>query len=148
LEPGKDNYIDNEVIMQQFNRLFILLKYKKFFENADIEILVDNARTHSAKQYDLMNFNKFDSIKIAPYENIEWMENDETRVINCSYDDENGLKKCKGLFSISKELNLIPADAISSDKQYSLPAIRQILSKHKAFTYELMLFSCPNAKKN
>ena len=134
LEPGKDIYIDNEVIMQQFERLFILLKYKKSFANADIEILVDNARTHSAKQYDLMNFNKFDSIKKAPYQNIEWLENDETRKIDCTYDDENGLRKCKGLFSISKELNLIPADAHTSDKQYSLPILRQILSKHKAFT--------------
>ncbi len=44
LEPGKDNYIDNEVIMQQFERLFILLEYKKCFENADIEILVDTFR--------------------------------------------------------------------------------------------------------
>jgi hypothetical protein len=41
----------------------------------------------------------------------------KTRVINCSYDDENSLKKCKGLFSINKELNLIPADAITSDDQ-------------------------------
>jgi hypothetical protein len=29
---------------------------------------------------------------------------------------------------LSKGLNLIPADTTSSDKQYSLPAIRQILS--------------------
>jgi hypothetical protein len=59
------------------------------------------------------------------------MENDETRVINCSYDDKNGLKKYKDLLTIIKVLNSISADAITSYKQYSLTAMRQILSKHK-----------------
>jgi transposase len=134
LEPGKENYVDNKVILQQFERLFILLKYKKSFENAQIEVLVDNARTHSAKQYDLMNFNKFDSVKAAPYETIEWTENGELKVIICSYDEINGLKKCKGLFTLAKELKLIPHDSATTDKQYSLLRLREILSLHQAFT--------------
>jgi hypothetical protein len=97
--------------LQQFERLFILLKYKKSFENAQIEVLVDNARTHSAKQYDLMNFNKFDSAKAAPLLNLSLI-----KVIICSYDEINGLKKCQGLFTLAKVLKLIPNDSVTTDK--------------------------------
>jgi hypothetical protein len=53
IEPEKDNYFDNLIILRQFERLFILVKLKKDFINHKIEILVDNARTHSAKVYDI-----------------------------------------------------------------------------------------------
>jgi hypothetical protein len=72
------------------------------------------------KQYDLMNFNKFDSVKAAPYGKIEWTENGKLKVIICSYDEINGLKKYKGLFTLAKELKLIPNDSVTSDKQYNL----------------------------
>jgi len=54
MEPGKnkDGYFDNEAILKQFKRLFILLKYKTIFRNHKIMLFVDNARTHSAKKYD------------------------------------------------------------------------------------------------
>ena len=89
LETGKDNYVDNEVILEQFERLFILLKFKKCFSHAAIEIIVDNARTHSAKQYDLMLINKFDSAERCTYEIFEWMDSEnQSHVINCSYKDD------------------------------------------------------------
>ena len=54
IEPKKDNYFDNKVILRQFERLFILLKYKEDFKDFEFEILIDNARTHRAKTYDAM----------------------------------------------------------------------------------------------
>ena len=48
VEPKKDSYFYNETILKQFKRLFILLKHKKAFVNCEIEIIVDNARTHNA----------------------------------------------------------------------------------------------------
>jgi hypothetical protein len=74
IEPKKDNYFDNEVILKQFERLLFLLKFKKAFENCEIEILVDNARTHSAKIYDVNNFNKSAGTNCI-YDTIEWIEN-------------------------------------------------------------------------
>ena len=134
LEPGKDNYVDNETILEQFERLFIMLKYKKCFSHASIEILVDNARTHSAKQYDLLRMNKFDSLKPSQYETIEWISNCQTFKINCTYiDEDTNLLMSKGLFRIAKELKVIDDDADSRDKKFKLPNLRNLLSKHEAF---------------
>jgi hypothetical protein len=156
LETGKDNYVDNEVILEQFERLFILLKFKKCFSHAAIEIIVDNARTHSAKQYDLMLINKFDSAKRCTYETIEWMDSEnQSHVINCSYkDDDSDLLMSKGLFAIAKELNLIDKNTETRDKRYTLPKLRELLYYHPAFSnrsklevlglkYDVKIIFCP-----
>ena len=52
IEPKKDYYFDNDAILFQFERLF-KFKFKKDFIGHKFEILVDNARTHSSKQYDI-----------------------------------------------------------------------------------------------
>lgn len=78
IEPKKDNYFDNEVILRQFKRLFIILKFKKQFENCQFDIIVDNAKTHSAKIYDINQFNKRPGTQCV-YKTIEWIENGETK---------------------------------------------------------------------
>ena len=101
IEPGKDCYFNNEDILYQFERLFKLLKFKKAYENFEVEILVDNARTHTSKLYDLNNLNKHSSIKSSFYETIEYMENNENKVIECHFMDPNdGLKKSKSMHSL------------------------------------------------
>jgi hypothetical protein len=77
IEPKKDHYFTNEAILRQFERLFKLLKFKKQFqeENAEIEIMVDNATTHSAKVYDIQKFAKYGK-KEFPYKKLEWFENE------------------------------------------------------------------------
>jgi hypothetical protein len=76
IEPKKDNYFDNEVILKQFERLFQLLEFKECFKNSQIEIIVDNARTHSAKVYDVNLFNKKPGTS-CEYGSIEWVEDRE-----------------------------------------------------------------------
>ena len=75
--PKKDNYFDNEVILRQFERLFILLKFKKKFNNCVFEVIVDNAKTHSKREYEISNFNKFPGTNCI-YRTIEWTENSKT----------------------------------------------------------------------
>ncbi|CAF5030387.1 unnamed protein product, partial [Rotaria sp. Silwood1] len=53
---GTDYYFDNNTILEQFERLYQMLEFKKEFQNHDIEIIVDNARTHTAKSYSLNDF--------------------------------------------------------------------------------------------
>ena len=95
IEPGKDCYFNNEDILLQFERLFKLLKFKKSYEHFDIEILVDNARTHTSKLYDLNNLNKNPSIKPSYYDTIEYLDADNTeKIIDCHFtDDLDGLRK-------------------------------------------------------
>ena len=52
-EPGNGNYFDNALIFLQFEKLFILLQFKKWYKNHEIEFIVDNARPHTAKLYDI-----------------------------------------------------------------------------------------------
>lgn len=133
IEPKKDNYFDNETIISQFERLFILLKFKKAFKYHDIEILVDNARTHSAKIYDINQFNKKSGLKCV-YKHIEWIDSSSVkRKISC-FDSNN---QYKGLFAIIKELGLIDESEI--DKNYKLPRLRAILETHPAFSDNIRL---------
>jgi len=128
MEPGKnrDGYFDNKAILEQFERLFKMIKFKTIFRNNKIVLLVDNARTHTAKKYDKnLLFKK--SGTNCPYETLEWEENGEIKVFNF-FDDEN---VSKGLFNACIELKLIDENSIPND--YSLEYLREVISNHKAF---------------
>jgi hypothetical protein len=133
MEPGKnkDGYFDNEAILKQFKRLFILLKYKTIFRNHKIMLFVDNARTHSAKKYDKnMLFKKKGTN--CPYEYLEWKdESDEIKRVSFFYDEN--MKNSKGLFVMCQDLGLIPEDADFKSKAYSLDNLRNKIASHPAF---------------
>ena len=127
IEPKKDSYFNNMSILTQFERLFILLKFKESFKGHKIEIIVDNARTHSAKIYDVIQFNKRAGTNCM-YDKIEWMADDgETMIVHCF--DQN--REYKGLVQILKELDMI--DQETKDNDLTLSQLRNILSTHKAF---------------
>jgi transposase len=126
IEPKKDSYFNNEIILRQFERLFKLVKFKKSFYHHDIEILVDNATTHVAKVYDLNLISKFPNTN-CPYKTIEFEVNGENIKINCF--DENGISK--GLLKIAKEIGIIDNEAES--RSINLENLRNLCSSHKAF---------------
>lgn len=149
IQPGKDNYFDNCAILHQFERLFILLKFKKSFANCKIEVIVDNARTHTAKPYDLNLLAKGSGTK-CPYDKIEWIEDNHKKSIDCFF--VSNKNKSKGLFVLAKELNLI--DQASQSKDYTVPQLRSIFSTHPAFKdvsklellgdqYGVLILYCP-----
>jgi len=72
-------YFDNDLILKQFKRLFILMRFKRSFLNYQVEVIVDNARTHSAKIYDVRMFNKFPGTNCI-YDEIKWMEGDQKKM--------------------------------------------------------------------
>ena len=62
--PVQDGYFDNESVLNQFERLFKLLEFKKEFIEPvrhEIEIVVDNARTHTALTVNLNDL-RFNSL--------------------------------------------------------------------------------------
>lgn len=62
--PGVDGYFNNETILSQFERLFQMLQFKEEFHipvKHDIEVLVDNATTHTAVDI------KLDDFRCVPY---------------------------------------------------------------------------------
>ena len=147
IEPGKDRYFNNEIVLEQFERLFILLKYKKIFKNKKIVLIVDNATTHKAKKYDVNLLNKSPDTN-CPYKTLEWAENGVKKVLNCF--DSNGISK--GLFAICKELGLISSQLKSSE--ILLKDLRELALKHEVFSsksnlellaekYDVILKFCP-----
>ena len=59
IQPGHDNYFNSETILCELERLFQMLEFKSEFIHPvrhTIEIVVDNARTHTAQ---LVNINDF-----------------------------------------------------------------------------------------
>lgn len=59
------NYFDNPAIIHQFRRLFQIIEFKEEYKNHAIEVIVDNATTHSAKSYNLRDFRKSNSILLS-----------------------------------------------------------------------------------
>jgi len=74
IEPKKDNYFDSDTIIKQCERLFKLVKFKKAFH------AFSNARTHSAKEYDVNLISKSPNTN-CPNETIEWNEDRITKFV-------------------------------------------------------------------
>ncbi|CAF3858213.1 unnamed protein product, partial [Rotaria sp. Silwood1] len=109
IHVGSDAYFDNSTILAQFERLFKLLKFKECFNNHKIEIIVDNARTHSARAYSLSDFGKGISTR-CPVDRLEWVdENGATQSLSCYFEHGSNRGKSKGLFQIAVELNCNPS---------------------------------------
>lgn len=114
MEPGKnhDGYFDNTKIIKQFERLFILLKFKTIFRNNKIILFVDNARTHSAKKFDRDRLFKKSGTN-CPYDYLEWVEDDgEKKRVSFFQEKQTKDKKkiSKGLFVMCQDLGEIIRD--------------------------------------
>ena len=90
---GVDPYFDNNTILLQFERLFKLIKFKEEYQHHKVEILVDNARIHSAKQYSINDFGKRSGTR-CPISVIEYVdEMNKRKKIDCFF--RSGLKKAR-----------------------------------------------------
>ena len=104
IDVGYGSYFDNLTILAQFERLFKLLHLKSEFKNHNIEVIVDNATTHTAKSYSLSYFGKSIGTRCTT-DTLEYMDSQgQQQVIDCFFKrgPNNGLSK--DLLEISKEL--------------------------------------------
>ena len=124
---GTDAYFYSDTILGQFERLFQMIEFKQNYNGNRIEIIVDNARTHTTKSYSLQDFGK----NIGTHcliEQIEYIdENGSTKVIDCYFKHAENEGKSKGLIELCKDLGVQLSAKIKSDE------IREILSEHRAF---------------
>ncbi|CAF1566285.1 unnamed protein product [Didymodactylos carnosus] len=70
---GYDAYFDNDTILGQFERLFKMLEFKEDFKDYAIYLIVDNARTHTKKSHNLLDFRK-NIGKKCPVDRIEYLD--------------------------------------------------------------------------
>ena len=124
---GQDAYFNNETVLAQFERLFQLVKHKKEFKGHEIEVLVDNARTHTAKEYSIHDFAKGVG-KRCPVDFLEWSDDrGKQQKISCYFGKGENKRQSKGLRVLAEELKVVlPAKA-------NLNVIKSRLSEHPAF---------------
>ena len=131
------NYFNNETILDQFERLFQMIEFCEALKDHDIEILVDNATTHTSKLFNINDFRKGAGYD-CPVERTEWIgENKKIHILECYTFDNNGEPESKGLFEIAKELNLIPIN--SKWAEWNMDALREKVKCHPAFKEETKL---------
>jgi len=136
IELDGTNYFDSDGILEQFERLFTLLKFKDDYEGYDIELMIDNARTHTAKPFSINDFRKGTGYRSCPVEKLEWVdENNNECFINTHFDGEDGASK--GMFELCKELMLIPVDA--QYKHFLLKDLVKLAETHPAFVAKTFL---------
>lgn len=127
IQPGHDNYFNSETILQQFERLFQMLQFKNDFNypvKHNVEIVVDNARTHTAQ---VVNINEFrlNPGGNCPTNTIQFTGSDGLiQTINCF--DDDGVSK--GLKKIATELGY------DFPSKFKLKEIKEILIEHPAFS--------------
>lgn len=124
--PGGESYFDNDVILEQFERMFQMIQFKKDFENHKIEFLVDNATTHTAL---VININDF-QLNIGgrcQVEQLQWKVDDVEHTLKCFFDRGPNKGLHKGLKVLAKELGLQFCEKIK------LPDLKVLLLNHPAF---------------
>lgn len=127
IQVGYDGYFDNDAVISQFVRLFKMLSFKKAYKEHSINIIVDNARTHSAKAFSLEGFGMKPGTRCA-IDRIQYMdENGHQQTIDCYFTNGANKGKSKGLLILAKELQIkVPPDV-------KLKELKRLLSGHKAF---------------
>ncbi|CAF2041902.1 unnamed protein product [Rotaria magnacalcarata] len=124
---GVDSYFDNSVILLQFERLFKLIEFKQEYQTQSIEILVDNATTHTAKSYSINDFGKNIGTN-CPVSSIEYLnDNNEIETLDCYFQSGPHIGQSKGLLVIARELGIQVPSGVK------LNELKVILSNHKAF---------------
>lgn len=127
INVGTEGYFDNETILCQFERLFQLISFKQDFKGHQIEVVVDNARTHSMREYSINNFNKGIGMK-CPVDSIEYVDGSGKLItVSCRFMSGKYRGQTKGLFELAKELKVPIHPSIK------LAELRNLLSQHPAF---------------
>ena len=127
IQPGQDNYFDSDTVLSQFERLFKMLQFKEESNlgvKHHIEIVVDNARTHTAQ---VVNINEF-QLKPGGRCPVNFLnftdEAGDVQTIQC-YDDDG---VSKGLKAIAEELKF------SFPEKIKLNELRKHSIEHPAFS--------------
>ena len=86
INVGEQGYFDNQTILAQFERLCQLLSFQEEYKDHEIQVVVDNARTHSAREYNVDDFRKRIGTK-CPVHALEYLDHqDRTVCASCYFD--------------------------------------------------------------
>lgn len=124
---GQDAYFDSSTVLEQFERLFRMLQFKKKFTGYKFECIVDNARTHTSKSHSILDFGKKIGTR-CPVDKIEYIDDGGVkRILDCFFKAGPNKGLSKGLFEIARELR------VKLPHRATLEQIRGLLAGHSAF---------------
>ena len=127
IQIGYDRYFDNNAIISQFTRLFKTLSFKRPYANHSIHVVVDNARTHSAKGFSFDEFGMKPGTRCS-VDQIQYIDDHgQQKTIQCYFTSGPSNGKSKGLLKIVKEMK------ISLHENINLKELKELLGRHKAF---------------
>ena len=119
---GSESYFYSDSILEQFERLMKLIKFKRKYEGHAIEICVDNATTYSSR-----DFSKGVGTR-CPVQFIEWVGETNNKIkLNCYFTDGEHTELSKGLLVLAQELGLRLLN------KCKLNELKEILSRYDAF---------------
>ena len=127
INVGGEVYFDNETILSQFQHLFRMLEFKTEYPGHQIDILTDNAKTHTARLYNIYDFGKSIGGR-RPIDIIEYYDHTNSKkFLQCYFQTGPNNNESKGLLELAKQLNIqLPASC-------TLSQLRKLLSRHPAF---------------
>ena len=127
IQVGYGGYFDNATIISQFTRLFKMLPFKKAYANHKLHVIVDNARTHSARHYSVEDFGMKSGTR-CPVNQIFYRDkNDQQQAVDCFFTTGSHRGQSKGLLVLAKELGIdVPPNV-------KLEQLKQLLNSHDAF---------------
>ena len=112
INARQDEYFANDTILCQFERLLRFLSYKNDVKGHEIEIIVDNARIHSEKEYSVSDFGKAIGTR-CPVNATEYLDDhNQNASISCYFASRRHRVKSKGLFMLAKGLGVSVALSI------------------------------------
>ncbi|CAF1121717.1 unnamed protein product [Brachionus calyciflorus] len=112
ISQSKENYFDNTSILEQYKRLISLIKYSSIFKSVNfrVDLLVDNATTHTKCQVDINLFAKSMN-RSTPVEFLTWTKSEgNEEQTDCLFRRGDLEGSSKGLFNLCKELGIINTD--------------------------------------
>ncbi|CAF1406848.1 unnamed protein product [Adineta steineri] len=127
IQVDSGGYFDNNAIISQFTRLFKMLPFKIAYANHKIHIIVDNARTHSAKYYSVEDFGMKPGTRCKIDKLCYKDKSSKQQTIDCFFTRRSQKGQSKGLLILAKELG------INVPPNVKLEELKQLLSLHEAF---------------
>ena len=127
IQVGYGGYFDNDAVINQFTRLFKMLTFKKAYANHKFHVIVDNARTHSAKHYSVEDFGMKPGTRCTTEKIFYRDKSGKQLTIDCFFTSGANKGQSKGLLNLAKELG------IDIPPKVKLEELKRLLNLHEAF---------------
>ena len=112
--------------------MLTLIRYSNICKEAkySIDIMIDNATTHTKSNVDVFSFSKKSNTQCS-VDVLKWVDGDTEHYVDCYFQNGPLVGQSKGLFILCQELGIISPK--STLKNYKLNQLYELAAAHPAF---------------